>query len=778
VITKSGSNDWHGSLFHRYEGSALSARQPILRTKPNAVWNQFGGSLGGPIRPDKAFFFFAYEGYRQRTATALTNSVPTQRFRDSFRQYLPFPETDVWLKYYPLPNQPHLDTALLAQWIGPGISQQNDDHVDTKLDYLVGGGNFSLTFTGGHPSQIQEDQQPLNPRTYKSKIYRANAAYVIGRGSWTSSTRVAFSQQVGHRIEQFFNEKDPHQLGSARGVPAIMYTGMTAIGRRGNRKWGLIPGWSAEQQFSVFRGAHSLKFGGKLDLRRGGTIFGFNSGVSFQTLDDVMRNTPSSVSPFFQANPNLWSMNNFGFYLQDDWRLNRKLVLNLGLRYDRFGTFHDRPQYDDLPTGLFNLDGLLDPVNFTWGPLRDADSPFKGDNLNLGPRIGFAYSADSDGDFVVRGGFGVNFAGYDGSNFESSVGRRPDLPVLVTFSRAEAVAFGLKYPAYNEDMEPLMLNPPRGARPDFRYDPNLRPPYAMNYTLSIQKALTPTLLFETGFVGSRGVKFNLHRTFNPVDRITGLRPNPNDIQGDYLDNSQQTNYNSWQTSLKQRLTRNLSFNVNYTWGKALSYSGGDVAPAYIGDSRLSVEDFTNIKIERSLSTGDVTHNMTIDWVYLAPTPFRDSPIARHILGDWQFAGIWKGQTGQPLSVTQTGGRPDLVALETAVNKNCCSFGNLQYLNPAAFSLVTVPTISGRTIRRGHMNSTPLRGPGIWNFDFSMGKDFRVTEQTRLDVRADMLNAFNHTQYTGIATNMSGLVFGQAISTAPARAIQVQMRLLF
>jgi hypothetical protein len=121
LITKSGTNDWHGSLFHRYEGSALSARQPILSTKPNAVWNQFGGSFGGPVLRDKLFFFVAYEGYRQRTTTSLTNDVPTPRFRDIIRQSLPFKETETWLSYYTLPNQPYTDTALLARWIGPGV---------------------------------------------------------------------------------------------------------------------------------------------------------------------------------------------------------------------------------------------------------------------------------------------------------------------------------------------------------------------------------------------------------------------------------------------------------------------------------------------------------------------------------------------------------------------------------------------------------------------------------------------------------------------------------
>src|SRR3989440_154276 len=187
-ITKSGTNDWHGSLFHRYEGSALSAHQPFLDSKPHSVWNQFGGSFGGRIIHDKFFFFFAYEGYRQRSTTTLTNDVPTPLFRETLLRALPFPETAINLSYYTLPNQPYAPDALLGRWIGPGLSNQNDDHVDTKLDYLIGGGNLSATFTGAHPSQDQAAQQPLNPRTFRGKMLRGNVSYVVGRGHWTSAT--------------------------------------------------------------------------------------------------------------------------------------------------------------------------------------------------------------------------------------------------------------------------------------------------------------------------------------------------------------------------------------------------------------------------------------------------------------------------------------------------------------------------------------------------------------------------------------------------------------
>ena len=178
LIMRSGTNEWHGSLFHRYEGSVLSARHPVVAREPNSVWNQFGGSLGGPIKRDRIFFFFAYEGYRQRTTVATTPLVPTPYFRDIMMTSLPFPETKRLLDFYPLPNQPYGPMDLLARWIGAGIRQNNDDHVDVKTDYLVGGGNLYLTFSRGHPDQILANLQPLNPQIVKVISRRANANYV------------------------------------------------------------------------------------------------------------------------------------------------------------------------------------------------------------------------------------------------------------------------------------------------------------------------------------------------------------------------------------------------------------------------------------------------------------------------------------------------------------------------------------------------------------------------------------------------------------------------
>ena len=166
------------------------------------------------------------------------------------------------------------------------------------------------------------------------------------------------------------------------------------------------------------------------------------------------------------------------------------------------------------------------------------------------------------------------------------------------------------------------------------------------------------------------------------------------------------------------MSNGLLFNIHHAFGKGLSYTGANVG---WGDTIGGVEDFNNVKIERTLNSGDVMHSVIVDWVYQVPTPFNNSVVGRQVLGGWQISGIWRGNTGAPITITQTGGRPDLMDIEGAVNKKCCSFGNLQYLNPDAFVLLPVVVASGRTPRRGNISGTPVRGPAYTNLSLSLGK---------------------------------------------------------
>jgi hypothetical protein len=426
--------------------------------------------------------------------------------------------------------------------------------------------------------------------------------------------------------------------------------------------------------------------------------------------------------------------------------------------------------------GNYNLDGLIDSRNFVWGPLRPKDNPYESDNLSLGPRFGFAYTPSDSGDFVLRGGYGITFQAVDPQNVEQGVVRSPYQPTVFSYTRAEAAAYGMKFPLtrefVNSTTKDLSGDTPRIG---IRYNPDIRPSYAMNYTLGIQRALAPTLVLEAAYVGTRGVKFYMSRRYNLADRLTGVKPNPNDVNSEYRDDSQQTVYHSLQASLKKRLTHGLMTNVHYAWGKGLSYTGANVG---WGDTIGGVEDFDNVKIERTLNSGDVAHSVTVDWVYQVPGALAGSFIGRHVLGGWQVSGIWRANTGAPMTITQTGGRPDLIDLEHAVNEECCSYGNLQYLNPAAFQLQPVIVASGRTPRRGHISGTPVRGPGYANLNLSLGKSFALAEAKSLEFKADIQNALNQTQYPGVVTNRSVFNFGQAIGTRAARVVQLQLRLTF
>jgi hypothetical protein len=300
----------------------------------------------------------------------------------------------------------------------------------------------------------------------------------------------------------------------------------------------------------------------------------------------------------------------------------------------------------------------------------------------------------------------------------------------------------------------------------------------MHYTLGIERELTPTLMLETAFVGLRGVKFLMHRWVNQPDRITGRRPNPLLLADYYVDESQLTDYASWQTSLRKRFSKGLSGSVHYTWGKSLSTAGGDIGAYYQGDADARTQDFFNPKADRGPSTGDLTHYFVSEWVYELPLSTKlSNPIARYALGGWQVSGIFTGHSGGPLYITQTSAiensRPDFIGGQ-AINPDYRR--TLQYLNPAAFAKVPLGTVSKATIRPGSVGNGEFRGPGAWHVDLGLAKNFALSERFKLQLRSDMFNAFNHTNLAGLSTSINDTRFGQLTSTGGARVIQLNARL--
>jgi len=781
IITKSGTNASHGSLFHRYEGDALSARAPLLKVEPPSTWNQYGGSYGGPIVRDKAFFFAAFEGYRQSTSIPLSANVPTPLFRQIALGALQYPETRLWLDQYPAPTEPFGPAALTGTFIGPGEKENKDEHVDLRVDYRLRGGNLSTTFTGGHPYLAQASVLPDQMRVWSSLTRRISASYAVARGQWSSETRFGYSYNWLTRTDPWYNTVDPKAPSSAdhRGVPRLAFTGLTTPEGEQHER-GTLPSYSFEQQMTRVTDRHAFKFGGIYFPFRGGRVNYAAPSDSFQNIDDLINNR-AQIALSFPSPESTWSTLNWGVFFQDDWRLNSKLVVNMGVRYDYFGRYVIEPKNASEQAGIVNLDGLLDQ-SFHFGPQRPLDSIYDDDKgLNLGPRIGFAYNVDGAGHLIINGGWGMMFQPFDTQNFEPSIGN-VQLPRSLTYSVQEAAVRGLGWPTYSNDVGAVLLA--QGGPPivGLLIDPQLQAPSAMVNTLGFQRTLGNSRVLEMSYVGTRGYDISLYRTYNQPDRITGLRPNPSLNQASYYDNSQSTNYHSMQVSFRQRPVRHFSYNVNYTWSKALAQAGGDGTPGFIGDSTANVQDFFDVDSEWGPASGDITHLGVGSVIYEIPESNFSKPAARYLLGGWQIAGIFRVATGQPLLVTQSsqisGSRPDVVDFTNAINPNCCGVGNLQYLNRAAFAQVPISAISRQTIRRGNIGNNAFRGPGFKNLDLSLVKSIPFGGARRLELRADMLNALNTTNYRTIQTQITAANFGEVTGTANARAIQLQIRFGF
>ena len=235
----------------------------------------------------------------------------------------------------------------------------------------------------------------------------------------------------------------------------------------------------------------------------------------------------------------------------------------------------------------------------------------------------------------------------------------PDIPFRVRYSANEANRLGVRYPFSNEEIIPIALQDIRESGNELVFSlitPDLQNPYTINYQFNIQRQLAEDLMWEIGYVGTRGVKFPMHRRFNLPDRQTGIRPHPTLIPGGayFVELGESVMNHSLQTSLRKRFSRNLSFDVHYTWGKTIAFTGGDVGVYYGTDATSGIQDFFNLAIERGNPGFDTTHRAVADLIYELPRFNAFSAPLRGILGGWQIAGIYSGIPGRPASPSPSG----------------------------------------------------------------------------------------------------------------------------
>jgi hypothetical protein len=787
MISRSGTNEYHGSVFENYQSHVFSARDPFLpgtSIKPKTVFNQFGGSVGGPIVRNRAMFFTAYEGYRETAGLSVQGNVPTQSLRDRVQAALPFPETKIALDQLPLPNEPI--NADIGRYRSSGNRERRDNHVTAKGDIVIFNGNLSATYTRMRPYTKNPSIYTSNNQKFLNLQDRIATQFVLSRGPWVSESRFGWNRSFLDRIQDFWYVFDPSKPAETvktkigRRIPLMTVSGQFStvsaeiLELKGRS-------WSAEQKLGRIIGPHNVKFGFRWYRQGGSKTNPQNPNVSFLNLNDLFANVPNSVVLMSGKPSHDGYLDEFGGFIQDDWRVNRSLVLNLGLRYDNYLLVRFNPT-TETPAQIVNLEPATDLRKMDFGGFRDPRKPYDPDHFNVGPRAGFAWTLNERSQTVVRGGVGVLFSPHLFATLQNLVSD-PFGPADVQWNRTEAAARNLKWPAYGEDLRNMYIQEAGGRQFVFSLiNPDFQNPYTIQTLISFQRALGSSLMVEADYVRTDGRNFPLHRPLTTAfDRQTGARPNPalGTLSGYHLSSEQTMVYNALQTSLRRRFSDNLAFDLHYTLRKGWADQGGGLSSPFVNSDILYTQDFFDPKFDRGPLSQEARHNFNGNVIYQLPWFREGRGVLSHVLGGWQIASILSVRGGVPLRLTQPSGisqsRPDYVGGNTVLPD---WQETLLYINRAAFGLVPTSPTTTATLRPGTAKMSLLQGPGRWTTDISLGKSFQLTESINLQIRADAFNAFNRVNYGNPVTAINSPDFGRLTSAAGWRSGQMNARLTF
>jgi hypothetical protein len=597
----------------------------------------------------------------------------------------------------------------------------------------------------------------------------------------------------------------PSDPAIAGGVPKVNIQGFDAVGRHTSTPQFQTPrSWNPRATFSMTRGAHLVKFGGEFlhvetrinDLNATIGRMNFENRFTNRAVGDLLLGLPSQLALTSYTVMNQGQDMQF-YFVQDDYRVTPKLTANFGLRYE----------YATPPREKDNQFANFDPVSGTMVFATDGGVEERAlihpDRNNFAPRIGFAYAPASR--WVVRGGYGIFYSHTVRQGREGLLGFNP--PYLVdnllqtSVSGAAAVASAAPFrlvDGYPSGLlDPNSLSQTVGRRGQ---DPNQRTPYIQQYNVGVQYELLPDVVLDVAYVGNKGTKLNGFRNLNQRAVITngdgsqsaGARPYPafGDIQ--WMENRVGSTFNSLQLRLEKRFSRGLTGTISYTLGEALSGAPDHISTSGGGagiDTGVFREpqDGNNLRAEIGPAEFDVRHRFVASYVWELPFGrgrrygngwSRGMDLA---LGGWQLTGIHVLQSGLALTATLGGSTVLNLGGERRARPNLVGDPELpssertlaRWFNTDAFA-----AFSPAPQAFGNAGVGIMRGPGVANFDFTLAKNFPLSDRRYVQFRTELFNAFNHANFgpPNIARDSSG--FGQILSAANARIIQFGVKLYF
>jgi hypothetical protein len=812
IATRSGSNTFHGEVFEFLRNDALDARNFFDGlNNPPFKRNQFGGAVGGPIHKDTTFFFFSYEGLRQRQGLTINSNVLT----DAQRARITDPVIQNLVDLLPRPTSIVKDAFGndVGRFQGSGTAPVDLDQWTIDVNHTLGRndrlhGYYAIQRDERGEPTLQGNNVPNFGDTRKSRrqIFTLNETHIFG-ARLVNEARFGFN-----RIHITFtpnNQTNPAELGINNGIDEAIGLPQVTIGGLGTNFGGPagFPQGRGDttvvfsDTLSYLAGNHSLRFGGELrkffnnNFNRNIGSFGFasvdtfiaGSGNAFNvTLGDVSSSVGTTA---------------LGFFVQDSYKLKPNLTVELGLRYDHFFPPSERfdrfVNFDPALVGLVRVDTAL------------LDDGYQG-NHNLQPRFGFAWDPFKDGKTSVRGGYSI-LADQPVTNLITPLAANPPLATPLTFNGAIRLDNAI-------DVATNPNNPVASLAPA-AVNVELNNANVQSWNLNVQREITPTLGVMVGYFGSKGSHLRVARNQNQF--VNGVRPFPrlsasspilpgqaiaNIIE---VDSGSNSSYNALWVAANKRLSRGLQFNTSYTFSKSLDYNS-------LNSQGVVVQDSNNIRGDRGLSDFDARHRFVINAIY--ELPFKGNQLVE----GWQISGIAQAQSGNPINILAGNGlqlvagappnsafgtlnaasftgiasiRPDLIGPVTLVGKPTQWFTNavcdprLASACPAgaAFAL-PVGLVNG--VPRFHFGSlgrNSIIGPDFKNLDFSVLKTTRITEYLKLQFRAEFFDILNHANFgqPGRIAQQNSSTFGVIQNTrfptgdfGSSRQIQFALKLIF
>lgn len=747
LVSKTGSNSFHGSAFEFLRNSYFDARRPFDGSSvPPFRLNQFGANIGGPIKTNKTFFYANYEALRQRLAvTSANGQVPSASFRNSV--LAASPALKPLIDAFPLGNAGSVNKDI-DRYIAVFPQSWTEDSGLIRIDHRVND-KWSIfgRFNTDH-GDLTENASALlesklsRPRTTQAvvslqRIFGASAVNELKYGF----NRSALTRDTTGRIREGIS------------VPGLTSTTATLHELETGNSFSLI------DNFSWVKGRHSLKVG--FERRRIQVNVGNSASntLTYSSLDNFIANKADRIN----INGDLATLGGrrvyWSGYAQDEFKLKPNFTINYGVRYEYYTVAKE-----------VNGRGLVLDFERCGGYCAAGTPWYFPDRNNFAPRFSMAWAPNVfKNKTVFRTGYGIFYGPGQVDDVHAAIDS-----VAERFQLASTDVPGgvLSYPI--DSYLPLATSQglsPRALQRD------RRDLYVQNWTFSIQQQLPGQFVGQVAYVGNKGTHVFGRDRLNLLDPITKTRPYAgfNDI--DRKESNHISEFHGLQASINRTLVKGWLWQVQYLYGKVIDDSAGSGEGKEIMISSCRACD-------RGPADFDIRQYATVNSVY-------DLPFGRGKLwGGWSLSGLYSIRTGRPVLVlvTRSAGavpdgntgskrlRPDAVP---GVNMYPANQTPGFYLNPAAFAVPASGTW-------GNLGRNAARGPGLWQLDTAISKNARITESIGLQFRAEAFNLFNRAQYGDPANNISNGSFGQILTTAndgatgqgTSRQLQFMLRLMF